>query len=316
MIALDTDSILETVESGGNLLIRRQEDLSRWTTFKIGGKARFFIEPSDDISLKRLLRAFDKHFIPWRVIGAGSNILVNDQGIDDPVISLRSCRNRIEILSENLVYLFEKTTKKIRISIGAGVSLKKVLGLCIKMGWSGCEFLAGIPATVGGAVFMNAGTSEGSMSHVVSKVELMNPSGEIYIVPLHSLSPCYRSLGIPPDHIVLGVEIELVKDHPKRVFQRIRSNIFKRKRTQPLIYPSAGCIFKNPLGGPPAGWLIDQCGLKGYRVGNAQISPVHANWIINLGGATAVDVIVLIEHIKEKVFKRFGILLEEEIKLW
>lgn len=320
-MAFDTapvEKLLDVLAKSVKIRIRRDEDLSLRTTFRIGGKAKFFIEPLDDISLGRLLKLFRKNGIQWRIIGAGSNLLVNDRGIDEPIISLKHCRNSVAGISEKAVFSFEGSRiSKIRISVGAGTSLKRLLGLCIRMGWSGCEFLSGIPATVGGAVFMNAGTKDGSISEIIRKVELMNSEGEIYTVPMDSLPTGYRHSGIPSGHVVLGAEMELTEDFPEKVLSRIRSAVLRRKSTQPLTYPSAGCIFRNPPEGyPPAGWLIDRCGLKGYRIGGAQVSTVHANWIVNIGGARASDVMALIEHVKEKVFHVFGIMLEEEIKIW
>lgn len=312
------ESFLNTPPIRGKVSVRKREKLSRHTTFRIGGEARFFIEPVEDTSLSGLMKAFSEQGIGWRIIGGGSNILVSDDGIDEPVLSLRRCRNFIIPLSrKTVVFPDGLKTSRVKIRVGGGVSLKRLLGICIRMGWSGCEFLTGIPATVGGAVFMNAGTSERSMADITSCLEIMTSSGDIYFSHVNSFPVGYRSFGVPVGHIILGAEIELIEEAREKVFNRIRSIMMRRKSTQPLTYPSAGCIFKNPPGdNPPAGWLIDRCGLKGYRIGNSQISTVHANWIINLGGAKATEVLTIIEHTKEEVFKTFGILLEEEIKLW
>ena len=299
------------------VVIRENEDLSSRTTFRIGGKARFFLEPLDVEALGSLIKLFHVHNIPWKVLGAGSNVLVNDEGIEEPVLSLRTCRNAINVESMTTIATGTHITRKVLISADAGVSLKRLLGLCARHGWSGCEFLTGIPATVGGAAFMNAGTNDGTIANIATCIELMTPSGESFFMPINAFSPSYRSLGVHEGHIVLKVKLELVEETPEKVFNRIRSIFLRRKETQPLTYPSAGCIFKNPPSPHlPAGWLIDRCGLKGYRIGDAQISPIHANWIVNLGKARAQEVRELIDHVKERVYQNFGIRLEEEVKLW
>ena len=299
------------------VLIRKNEDLSRRTTFRIGGKAKFFLEPLDGKALVSLIKLFHFHNIPWKILGAGSNVLVNDEGIEEPVLSLRKFSNAINVESSTTIAAGTHVTRKIVISVDAGASLRRFLGLCARYGWSGCEFLTGIPATIGGAAFMNAGTNDGTIAGVATYIEVMSTSGEIFLSPIKDFSPGYRSLGIPDGYIVLKVKLELVEETAEKVFNRIRSIFLRRKESQPLTYPSAGCIFKNPPSPhPPAGWLIDRCGLKGYRIGDAQISHIHANWIVNLGKARAWEVRELISHAKERVFQNFGVQLEEEIKLW
>ncbi|MEJ5301417.1 MAG: UDP-N-acetylmuramate dehydrogenase [Thermodesulforhabdaceae bacterium] len=311
------DQILRSASTTKSVLIRENEDLSKRTTFRIGGKAKLFIEPFDEIALGTLVKFFHDHHIPWKIIGAGSNVLVNDEGVEEPIVSLRSFKHDINVESETVTVAGKHSSRKIVVSVDAGMSLKQVLRLCARFGWGGCEFLTGIPATIGGAVFMNAGTSDGVMADIISQIELMTPSGEIFSTNVSAFSPGYRSLGIPEGHIVLKARLELVEETPERVFQRMRAIFLKRKSTQPITHPSAGCIFKNPPAPhPPAGWLIDQCGLKGCRIGDAQISPIHANWIVNLGNAKSREVRELINYAREKVLQKFGIRLEEEIKLW
>ncbi len=318
---LTHDSFIEDIVSGfkkESVSIKRNEDLALKTTFRIGGKARFFLEPLSEEALGEIVRVFSLHGISWKILGAGSNVLVSDKGIRDPVISLLSCKSSITPVSESSISTGSGiTAKRLTISVDGGVKVRKLLGLCIRMGWSGCEFLAGIPATIGGAVFMNAGTSDGAMADIVSSIEIMEPSGKVSCMSRDHFSPGYRSSGIPDGHIVLGARIGLVKTSPEKVAERIKMIIMRRKSTQPINYPSAGCIFKNPPPDyPPAGWLIDRCGLKGYRIGDAQVSPIHANWIVNLGNATATDVLRLIDYVKAEVLKTFGIQLEEEICFW
>jgi len=299
------------------VLIRKNEDLAKRTTFRIGGKARFFLEPIDVEALRSLIKLFHIHNIPWKILGAGSNVLVNDEGIEEPVLSLQTSKNSLNVESSTTIATGTHITRKVVISVDAGVSLKRFMGLCARYGWSGCEFLTGIPATMGGAAFMNAGTNDGTIASVATYIEVMSTSGEIFLSPINDFSPGYRSLGVPDGYIVLKVKLELVEETAEKVFNRIRTIFLRRKESQPLTYPSAGCIFKNPPSPhPPAGWLIDRCGLKGYRIGDAQISPIHANWIVNMGKARAKEVQELIVHVKEKVSQNFGIQLEEEIKIW
>lgn len=310
-------NILESL-TRNNVLIRMNEDLSSRTTFRIGGKARCLLEPLHEAAAHEVVRTLYSQGVPWRVLGAGSNVLVSDKGIDEPIISLAYCKNSITTVSRSSIHSGSSPgTNRIILAVGGGVKVRKLLGFCIQMGWSGCEFLAGIPATIGGAVFMNAGTPDGVMADIVSSVDLIDPWGNACRVPLSQFAPQYRSSGIPYRHIVLGAQIELVETLPEKVAERIRSIILRRKTNQPITYPSAGCIFKNPPPDyPPAGWLIDRCGLKGCRIGDAQVSTIHANWIVNLGNATAQDVLRLISHVKTKVIETFGIKLEEEIQFW
>ncbi len=301
--------------------VRNNEDLSRKVTFRIGGTARHFIVPPDHHELSSLIAAFSRHGLPWKLIGGGSNLLVEERTIEEPVVSIERCASTVEIVGDRLrssgARGASRSTRVVRLRVGGGVRLKKLLARCIREGWSGGEFLAGIPATIGGAVFMNAGTPAGSMADIVQRVELVDHRGAPYTSPLAAFSPRYRASGIPRGHVVIAVEMELVVDTPLTVHARTRDTIMRRNATQPRHLPSAGCIFRNPSQGlPPAGWLIEQCGLKGYREGAAQISPLHANWIVNLGGATAQHVERLIELAKEKVQHRFGITLEEEIERW
>ncbi len=292
-----------------SLKISHNEALSKRTTFRIGGLARYFIEPSKPGELSLLLNLFSKEGIGWKVIGGGSNLLISDEGCEEPVISIERCYNGI------FISYFDG--KKVVVTVGGGLKIKSLMSFCLRNGIGGCEFLVGIPATVGGAIYMNASTSLGAMVDIVKEVSLVEPDGKIEVHSYKDFSPSYRKSNIPKGYIIAEAKLELFFENPSAVLEKMKSFISRRKETQPFTLPSAGCVFKNPPSNlPPAGWLIDRCGLKGYRVGDAQVSPKHANWIVNLGKARAKDVSQLIEIVKARVFEKFAILLEEEIERW
>jgi UDP-N-acetylmuramate dehydrogenase len=176
------------------------------------------------------------------------------------------------------------------------------------------EFLVGIPGTLGGAVVMNAGTAEGSLSQVLEGISVLCADGSSRWMPIGGLSPGYRSMNLPSSVIVLGATLSLRRAPREEIRRRMSQGMRVRRRTQPLNLPSAGCVFKNPPG-RPAGALIESAGLKGCRIGGAEVSTRHANWIVNRGGATAGDVRQVMERVEERVFKRFGVRLEREIRV-
>ncbi len=288
--------------------IKYNEPLSKHTTFRIGGNAFLFIEPSDRDSLADVVSFFFREGISWRVLGCGSNLLVSDNGVSEPVISLR----RIDEIS-----IIKEESDRVFLKIDAGVKIKKLLSFCIRYGYSGCEFLAGIPATIGGAIILNAGTVLGCMADIVETIEIVSQKGVIERYDyLKDFSPGYRSSKIPSDFIVVSAILILQRGSEKDIKNKIREIMNRRLRTQPLGKPSAGCIFKNPSSNLPAGMLIDRCGFKGFKIGGAVVSTKHANWIINTGAATFNDVNKIMEKVRSEVGKKFGVNLDKEIRIW
>lgn len=282
--------------------VRRNEPLSRHTTVKIGGPAKFFIEPKDIADLKLLLALVKRYKIALSVIGAGSNILANDRGLKGIVISLTSPA-------------FKATDfKGTYCEVGAGVLLSQLLRYCQKRGLSGLEFLAGIPGTVAGALAMNAGAQGKNISDVILYVKVIDKKGTIKILDRKEAQFGYRTSGLTR-YIIISALMKLTRRPKETITKRIKRHLAYRKLTQDYTHPSAGCIFKNPSG-YSAGELIDSCGLKGKKIGGAGISRKHANFILNTGGAKARDVLKLMAFMRKEVRKTFRVNLAPEIKIW
>jgi UDP-N-acetylmuramate dehydrogenase len=274
--------------------------LAPYTTFKIGGKAWAFCDVADLEELKKLVSYLNHEQIPYFVLGNGSNILVNDSGFKGVVIRLKGEFERLS--NENTL-----------IMAGAGVPISRLLSCCVKNGFSGLEFLAGIPGTVGGAVFMNAGAFGGEVSDRVEKVKLVSPSGEVLLKEKQELRFSYRKMHLSNCSIITHVWFRMDVDTREKVRERISFYLKRKMKTQPINHYSAGCIFKNPAG-DYAGSLIEKAGLKGKSIGDAMISELHANFIINKGNSTASDVMALIKMVRDKVETKYGIKLNPEIK--
>ncbi len=271
------------------------------TTFKIGGDAALFIEVTTVNQLSQLIRFLSECETEYIVIGKGSNILVNDDGLDKVVIHLSGDFNRVERLDRNTLYC------------GAGLSLA---GLCREAennSLSGLEFAWGIPGTVGGAVFMNAGAYGGEMKNVVYSVRHIDRDGRIGTIKSSELNFGYRqSVYKENGFTIIGVTLKLTLENRTEIRNRMDYYMERRKDKQPLEFPSAGSVFRRPQGAF-AGALIEQCGLKGATVGGAQVSKKHAGFIVNIGGATADDVKNLIKKIQNTVKKNTGYDLKREV---
>ncbi len=278
------------------------EPMKKHTTFKIGGAADWFLVPQNKNQLKELVSVMKEKKMPFFVLGNGSNLLVGDKGIRGVVICLGKQMEKIEI-SGNECY------------VESGALLSKTANAAQRAGLSGIEFASGIPGSIGGAVFMNAGAYEHEMKEIIKTVEYMDESGEIFTVSNEECDFGYRtSIFSKNNYIVLSCVLELEKDNPDEIKNRMDDYTSRRTSKQPLEKPSAGSVFKRPVG-HFAGALIEQSGLKGYKIGGAQVSEKHAGFIINTGNATAKDVLDLVEHIKKVVFENFGVELETEIKM-
>ena len=281
--------------------VRQNEPMSKHTTFKIGGNAALYIKVDTLDKLRKIVskcKAFDVNYL---VIGNGSNLLVGDEGIDSVIIRLDGDFRNIAIVDETTVYC------------GAGVTLANLCKFALNNGLSGLEFAWGIPGTVGGAVFMNAGAYGGEMKDVVCSVSHITESGEIGRTDSKNLNFGYRTSVYRENNcIITGITVKLKNANQTDIREKMDDYLQRRTSKQPLEYPSAGSVFKRPEGNF-AGALIEQCGLKGRCVGNAQVSEKHAGFIINRGNATANDVKNLIKEVQNRVKSETGYDLECEI---
>jgi len=280
--------------------------MSAYTSFRVGGRVDYLAFPSDIQDLQEVLRRCNQQGVRYFVLGNGTNLLVRDGGIRGMAISLSRGFLRVEEVGggpgENLI-LAE-----------AGGPLGKLVEFSSEKGLTGLEFAAGIPGTVGGAIFMNAGAFKEEMKGVLHSVRLMDPEGNISEKGKNELRFSYRSLEVEKGEVILGAQFSLRPENGQRVKAKVEENIRWRKTKQPWDLPSAGSVFKNPVQGP-AGRFVEEAGLKGSRIGDAQVSEQHANFIVNRGKARARDILTLVEMIREKVFKEKGVWLETEIQV-
>jgi UDP-N-acetylmuramate dehydrogenase len=286
--------------------IRFDEPISAHTSLKIGGAVEIMVFPEDSVSLKNVLIVANREKIPVFVFGAGTNLLVGDSSVEGIAVSLKNFK-KIEFINGGMggfVSLF----------VEAGVPLNGLINFAKKNGYSGIEALAGIPGTVGGAIYMNAGSFGTEIKDVVVSVALMKMDGRIVMLEKEELKFSYRSSNIPDDAVILSANLAFKKDSPENVSARMNGFLKKRKRSQPIGQPSAGCVFKNPPA-DFAGRLIEAAGCKGKRIGDVEVSTVHANYFVNRGKATCRDFIELMEVVRERVKEYSGITLEPEIKI-
>lgn len=277
--------------------------MADYTTWRIGGPADLLVTPRSVAEVRTCLAWAGRHGLPVWIIGNGSNVLVADGGLRGLVLRTAHGLNQIERQGS-------------RLSLGAGALLPVLLRLAARYGWTGLEFAAGIPATVGGAVLMNAGTGEGTIGALVSRVGLIEPSGEYVELEAKEISFAYRhSSLLDRGGVITTVILQVREGDPADVARAIRERMAARRQKQPHRWPSAGSVFKNPPGWPSAGWLIERVGAKGLRRGGALVAYEHANFIVNTGGATARDVLWLVEEIRRRVRESFGVELETEIRI-
>ncbi len=293
-----------------NSAVLFDEPMNKHTSFRIGGPAEAMFCPSDEGELSKIIHIARGEKIPLFVLGKGTNLLVGDKGLHGIVVSLSSnlsgdCFRKIVQLKElnGMVYLYA----------GAGVSLTRVLRYTIQNGLSGLEFTAGIPGSLGGAVIMNAGSYGREIKDVLDSVRIIDMEGCPADIPAKNILFRYRGAGIH-GVAVAGAVLRLRKGDKEKIERAVQENLLKKKKSQPLNKPSAGSIFKNP--DDIRAWeLIDKAGMRGASAGGACVSPVHANFIVNNGKATAGDVISLIKQIGRKVEKDMGTTLELEVKI-
>ena len=276
------------------------EPLSRHTTFRIGGAAEYYASPKSIPELERLLAACRTQGIPYFILGKGSNLLVGDRGIPGLTIAMEG--------------LSAITVEGERVTAQGGASLMAVCAAARQAGLAGLEFAYGIPGQVGGGVYMNAGAYGGEMKQVLSSVTAWLPGAGIRQLSLEELDLGYRhSVFSGTRGAVLEAELLLEPGNPEAIQSRMADFDRRRREKQPLEYPSAGSVFKRPEG-HFAGGLIEQCGLKGFRIGGAQVSEKHAGFIVNTGGAACADVLALIAHIRKTVYDQTGVNLEPEVR--
>ncbi len=285
-----------------NIDFKTEEPMSKHTSFRIGGNAKIFAEVKNEIELENLMVFCKENNVEPFIIGKGSNLLVSDNGINNIVIRLKNGFEKIKLIDE--------TT----LETGAGVSLASLCKFALENSLTGLEFAYGIPGTVGGAVFMNAGAYGGQMSDVVVKTNHIDFSCKKAEVFADKLDFAYRkSFYSTHKAIITSAVLKLQKGDKKEITDKMNELFQRRKDKQPLEYPSAGSVFKRPEG-HFAGALIEQCELKGKKIGGAKVSEKHAGFIINDGNATCEDVLNLIKYCQDTVFEKFGVKLETEIK--
>lgn len=292
--------ILEKTVAKERILL--DEPMKNHTSFKIGGPADFLVLPEKTEEITETVKALKKARVPYMIIGNASNLLVRDKGIRGVVIKLGESYNHVRI---------EGT----RVTAESGVLLSRLAKRIAKASLKGFEFASGIPGSLGGAVFMNAGAYGGEMKDVVTAVTALNEQGEIITLKNEQLEMRYRnSILQDKNYAVLEVEMELEKGDQEEIYEKIRELDQKRTTKQPIHLPSAGSVFKRPEG-YFAGKLIQDSGLKGCRIGGAEVSTLHCGFIVNQGGATAQDVIDLVEKVQKTVIEKFGVELERELRI-
>jgi UDP-N-acetylmuramate dehydrogenase len=275
--------------------------LRRFTSMKVGGPADCLLFPKDADELRKTIRFARRKKIPFLILGKGTNLIVRDKGVRGWVINLTQGMRKIEMAGEV-------------VEAEAGLPLQRLVQFSIQKGLTGLEPFFGIPGTVGGGLAMNAGAWGAELKDVLLSMTLMKKDGEIVKRSRSRLRFSYRGLAFPPSWIILRGCFQLKRGRKEEILERVKSFSELRRKKQPLDYPSAGSIFKNPQEGPAGKW-IEETGLKGFRIGQAMISERHANFIINLGKAKADEVIRLMEFVERKIYEEKGISLEREVKV-
>jgi UDP-N-acetylmuramate dehydrogenase len=287
--------------------VRWHVPMAGYTTFKVGGPAEAVVFPRDRRELGLLVQALAAIRVPWQVLGRGSNVVIGDAGLAGVVIVFGREFAKIELL--------EEAAETALVRVEAGCALARLVGWAVKRGLAGLEFAAGIPGSVGGAIVMNAGAWKREMKDLLTAVTVMDEQGRITTRPMAQMHFVYRSWGEKKGTIAVEGFFQLRKGDPVELRAICAEHEQRRKVLQPQHMASGGSFFKNPPGGRTAGQLIDAAGLKGRTVGGAMVSPVHANFIVNTGRATAQDIIELMGIVQEKVRGQFAVALEPEVKI-
>lgn len=281
-------------------MIDKKVSLKEYCSYKTGGKAELFCCPTDTFDLKVALKFASDNQFPITLLGTGYNVLISDKGVKGLVISTRCMNEEVFEIDNDLVL------------VGAGILLDDLILRCIDAGLGGLENMSGIPGSVGGAVKMNAGAFGAEIKDVAVQVEMCGFDGVSSSVKAEDAGFGYRTSNL--EGIVVGLGLQLYKADKNELMAKRKEILAKREEKQPLEFPSCGSVFKRPEGNY-AGALIEQCGLKGYKIGGAQVSEKHANFIINTGKAKSKDIYELINHVTETVEKETGVSLEKEVRL-
>lgn len=300
------DDVVLKIEKANLGRVDKNVNLSKHTTYRVGGVAKAFVYPKNVSSLITLLKILNMNNIKYKILGNGSNLLFSDDDFDGIIIKLDEF-NDVSFLSNN------------RIRVGAGFSLMKLSLVAAKKGLAGLEFAAGIPGTIGGAIFMNAGAYKSDMGYVVQQVKVLTPDFRVITLENREMDFHYRTsyLQKNPKYICLEVVLKLAKGEREVIEEVIKERRKRRMESQPLEYPSAGSVFRNPEG-YYAGQLIEELGYKGHRNGGAMVSSKHANFIINYDHATGKEIRDLILEVHDKVLEKHGIdmKIEQEFVNW
>ena len=297
------DALLRELNEYQVGIVKKDEELARHTTMKIGGPADLFIEPTSIEGLKKTMQLVQKYRVNWRTIGRGSNLLVSDQGIEGVVIKLGNNLKDMKLDGTQLM-------------VGAGYSIVALAVLISKKGLSGLEFASGIPGSVGGAVYMNAGAHGSDISKILTNAHILFEDGSLQWLTNDEMEFSYRTSVLQKKRpgMVVEARFQLMEGDKEQIVAVMQKNKDYRKVTQPYDSPCAGSIFRNPL--PHfAGKLIEEAGLKGFQIGGAQISEMHGNFIVNAGNAKAFDVLQLIEYVKKTIMEKYNIQMETEVEI-
>ncbi|MGH7309771.1 MAG: UDP-N-acetylmuramate dehydrogenase [Candidatus Rokuibacteriota bacterium] len=281
--------------------VRFKEPLSFHTSLRIGGPADIFVVPQDVDDIRHALAFADREQLPVVVVGGGNNLLVRDRGVRGVVLKLEGCLGRAEYHGEEAV-------------AGAGAGLSALIREAAALNLGGIECLAGIPATIGGALAMNAGTPDGLIGDFVSAAYFLYPDGTLGEYKPNAGAFTYHAFHFPPGAVLIGCRLRLTRRPFAEIQKEIKQRLKVKKATQPLALASAGCVWKNPAG-EAAARLIERVGLRGKRINGAEISTKHANFIVNRGGAVSGDVKALMDLARERVHGHFGVTLETEIRV-
>lgn len=294
---------LKQLLTAADIAYKENEPLAAHCTFKIGGPARLFVQPVDRAQLCRAVALCKAQGVRYYLLGNGSNILFADEGYNGAVLAISSMQDAVEVHGTQL-------------TAGAGVRLSALCKTALEHGLTGLEFAYGIPGTVGGAVYMNAGAYGGELKDVLESVTFLDDNLQLRTLPAADLAMGYRTSIFEqnPGWCILSVTVVLHRGDGAAVLAKMQELLGKRKEKQPLEWPSAGSTFKRPVGAF-AGKLIEDCGLRGFTVGGAQISEKHCGFVINRGGATCADVVELTEQVKQIVKQKTGFVLEREIRV-
>ncbi len=295
-----SENALKEISKVGKIVFN--SPLSLCTTFKTGGNADILIEPFSEDALSSILPVITGEGVPFHIIGGGSNLLISDNGLRGAVIRISGLDKSFK-MEDEFIYA------------GAALSKEKFIHEALSAGFGGVEFMAGIPGSIGGGIFMNAGTFMGCFVDMLKKIRVVDYNGKIIEVDACTDISGYRKMNLPVNTVITGGVFSLPKtDNPAEIAGKVDDIIKDRWSKHPMEHPSAGSVFKNPEG--HSSWkLINDSGMKGCRIGGAMVSEKHTNFIINTGDARSSDIYNLIKHVQETVFKNTGVTLETEIKI-